>query len=110
MSVTSTHCPLTTTNSLRELTMGNINLKPRRACAEPPTNISVELEEAPGTGNPQEQRRRVAFPWMQVTDAMLEQVGFRHGKITLSLDRDYTIAGRPMTSEQIRQRGGLRID
>jgi hypothetical protein len=53
---------------------------------------------------------------------MLEQVGFlpgqrvmlsvdhRHGKITLSLDRDYTIAGRPMTSEQIRQRGGLRID
>ncbi|MGF7134104.1 hypothetical protein P3T40_005605 [Paraburkholderia sp. EB58] len=102
--------------------MGNINLKPRRACAEPPTNISVELEEAPGTGNPQEQRRRVAFPWMQVTDAMLEQVGFlpgqrvmlsvdhRHGKITLSLDRDYTIAGRPMTSEQIRQRGGLRID
>ena len=37
-------------------------------------------------------------------------VDHRAGKITLSLDRDYTIAGRPMTSEQIRERGGLSLD
>ncbi|MFM0076460.1 hypothetical protein PQQ86_35460 [Paraburkholderia sediminicola] len=37
-------------------------------------------------------------------------VDHRFGKITLSLDRDYTIAGRPMTKEQIRTHGELRMD
>lgn len=122
MSATNTHGPLTTTNSKRELTMANINLKPRRTRAEPPTNISATLERAPATDSPQQQARRVAFPWMLVTDALLERIGFRpgqqvmlsvdhrYGKITISLDHDYTIAGRPMTQKQIRQRGGLRTD
>ncbi|MFL9982732.1 hypothetical protein [Paraburkholderia sediminicola] len=102
--------------------MANINLKPRRTRAEPPTNISAALEQAPATDSPQQQARRLAFPWMLVTDALLERIGFRpgqqvllsvdhrYGKITISLDHDYTIAGRPMTQKQIRQRDGLRID
>ncbi len=101
--------------------MADANLKPRRTHAKPPTNISVALEAAPDTGNPQEQRTRVAFPWMQVTDALLERIGFlpgqrvmfsvdhRLGHITISLDRNYTIAGKPMT-QQIRQRSSLSID
>ncbi|BFG79432.1 hypothetical protein PTKU46_74650 [Paraburkholderia terrae] len=56
---------------------------------------------------------------MQVTDALLEQLGFlpghrvmlsvdhRFGHITISPDRDYTIAMH-MTPQQIRQRGRLR--
>jgi len=102
--------------------MANINLKPRRTRAEPPTNISATLERAPATDSLQQQARRVAFPWMLVTDTLLERIGFRpgqqvmlsvdhrYGKITISLDHDYTIAGRPMTQKQIRQRGGLRTD
>jgi hypothetical protein len=102
--------------------MGNINLKPRRARAEPPTNISAALVLEPATASPQQQARRLAFPWMLITDALLERIGFRPGqqimlsvdhragKITLSLDRDYTIAGRPMTQKQIRERGGLSLD
>ncbi|MGF6647348.1 hypothetical protein [Paraburkholderia sp. GAS82] len=66
--------------------MGNIHLKTRRACAEPSTNISVELAER------------------------MLSVDHRYGKITLSLDRNYTNAGRPMTREQIRERGGLSLD
>jgi toxic protein SymE len=54
-------------------------------------------------------------------NSLLEQVGFlpgqrvmlsvdhRFGKITLSLDRDYTIACRPMTQKQIRECGGLML-
>ncbi|WP_201644644.1 hypothetical protein [Paraburkholderia metrosideri] len=59
---------------------------------------------------------------MLITDALLERIGFRPGqqvmlsvdhrvgKITLSLDRNYTIAGRPMTQKQIRERGSPRLD
>lgn len=102
--------------------MATANLKPRRTQAEPPTNISATLERTPATDSPQQQARRLAFPWMLVTDALLERIGFRpgqqvmlsvdhrYGKITISLDHDYTIAGRPMTQKQIRQRSGLRID
>jgi toxic protein SymE len=121
MSATNTHRPLTTTSSLKELIMADANLKPRRARDEPPTFISAALERAPATASPQEQHRRLAFPWMQVTDALLERIGFlpgqrvmfsvdhRLGHITISLDRNYTIAGKPMT-QQIRQRSSLSID
>jgi hypothetical protein len=37
-------------------------------------------------------------------------VDHRYGKITISLDHDSTIAGRPMTQKQIKQRGGLHIN
>jgi hypothetical protein len=102
--------------------MATANLKPRRARAEPPTTISATLERVPITACPQQQNRCLAFPWMLVTDAMLERLGFlpgqrvmlnidhNYGKITLSLDRNYTIAGRPMAQKQIRERGGLSLD
>ncbi|OAJ53704.1 hypothetical protein A6V36_35705 [Paraburkholderia ginsengiterrae] len=96
--------------------MANTNLKPRRARVEECTRISVALEQAPASNDPQEQRKRVTFPWMQVTDDMLEQLGFlpgervmfsidhRHAQILITLDRDYTIGGKPMTPEQLRKR------
>lgn len=60
--------------------MANANLKPRRARGEQSASISVVLEHASETDSPQEQQRRVAFPWMQVADALLEHAGFRPGQ------------------------------
>ncbi|MGF6805644.1 hypothetical protein OKW30_000770 [Paraburkholderia sp. Clong3] len=65
---------------------------------------------------------RLAFPWMQIADALLEQVGFlpgqrvmlsvdhRFGEITISLDRNYTIAGKQMTEQEIRRRNPFITD
>lgn len=92
--------------------MANTNLKPRRARAKPDTRISVALEEAPATGSPHEQGKRPAFPWMQIIDALLEQVGFlpgqqvlfsvdhRFGHVTITPDYDYRVAGRYMTAPE----------
>ncbi|WP_434107816.1 hypothetical protein [Paraburkholderia caffeinilytica] len=88
--------------------MADANLKPRRARDEQLTRISVALE-ADGT---HESGRRTAFPWMQVTDAMLEHAGFlpghqvllsidyRLGQITIAVDYDYRVAGRYMTEPE----------
>ncbi|WP_429409538.1 hypothetical protein [Paraburkholderia sp. GAS82] len=85
-------------------------------------NVTAALERAPATACAQQQARRLAFPWMLVTDALLERIGFlpgqrvmfsvdhRLGHITISLDRNYTIAGKPMTQKQIGQRSRLRAD
>jgi hypothetical protein len=123
MSATNTHRPLTTTNSSQELTMANANHKPRRACAGQTTRISVALEETPYTDSQQEKRIGVAFPWMRVTDALLEQAGFlpgqhvmfsvdhRFGHITITPDYDYRVASRYMTeseTEAMLQRRGKR--
>ena len=92
--------------------MADANLKPRRTRSEPATHISVVLEEAPPTGSTQQQGKRPAFPWMQITDAMLERAGFlpgqqvlfsvdhRCGHITITPDYDYRIAGRYMTATE----------
>jgi hypothetical protein len=96
--------------------MADANVKPRRALTQERTNISAVLEQAPDSNDPQEHRKRVTFPWMQVTDDMLQLLGFlpgqrvffsidhRYGQIMISLDRDYTIGGRPMTAAQLRKR------
>ncbi len=99
--------------------MATANLRPRRARAEPQTRISVALEEASPTGSIEEQGKRPAFPWMQITDAMLERVGFlpgqqvlfsiddRYGHITITPDHDYMIGNRYLTgpeAEDTRQR------
>jgi hypothetical protein len=100
--------PLTTTNSPKELTMANANLKPRRARDEQVTRISVALE----ADRTHEHGRRTAFPWMRVTDAMLEHAGFlpghqvlfsidyRLGQITITADYDYRVASRYMTAPE----------
>jgi hypothetical protein len=79
------------------------------------TRISVALE----VDHTHKHDRRTAFPWMQITDAMLERAGFlpgqqvlfsvdhRCGHITITPDYDYRIAGRYMTvpeAEATRQR------
>jgi hypothetical protein len=88
--------------------MADANLKPRRTRFKPTTRIPVVLADASG-----QQQHRPAFPWMQITDAFLEQFGFLpsqrvlfsinpgHGQIIISLDRDYTNGGQPMTESQI---------
>lgn len=100
--------PLTTTNSPKELTMADANLKPRRARDEHVTRISVALE----ADRTHERGKHTAFPWMQVTDAMLEHAGFlpghqvrfiidyRLGQITITPDYDYRVAGRYMTAPE----------
>ncbi|CAD6548919.1 hypothetical protein [Paraburkholderia metrosideri] len=102
--------------------MADANLKPRRARDEHATRISVELEQAPATDCPQEQHRRLAFPWRQIADSLLERAGFRPGQrvmfsvdhrfghIIIAPDRNYTIAGRQMTPQQIRQRNSFITD
>lgn len=102
--------------------MATAHLKPRRTRNEERTNISVVLEQAPVSNDPQEKRKRVTFPWMQITDNMLELLGFRpdqhvmfsvdhrRGQINISLDRDHTIAGRRMTKQQLRLRNKARSD
>jgi toxic protein SymE len=102
--------------------MAKANLKPRHARGEQLTGVSVELKQASETESPEDQRRRVAFPWMPVVDALLEHAGFlpgqrvyfsvdyRSGQITIAPDRNYTIAGRQMTPEEIRQRGRTHTD
>jgi toxic protein SymE len=108
MCVTRNHAPLTATSSLGELIMADTNLKPRRARGEHATRISVALE----ADSTSEHGRRTAFPWMQVTNAMLEHAGFlpgnqvlfsidyRHGHITITPDYDYRVAGRYMTATE----------
>jgi hypothetical protein len=100
--------PLTTTNSLRELIMADANLKPRRARDEHVTRISVALE----ADHTHEHARRTIFPWMQITNAMLEHAGFlpgnqvlfsidyRLGHITITPDYDYRVAGRYMSTPE----------
>ncbi|WP_165189241.1 hypothetical protein [Paraburkholderia dioscoreae] len=102
--------------------MANANLKPRRTRAEECTRISVVLEQAAPSDALHDHRKRVAFPWMQITDTMLEFAGFRPGqhvflsidhrcgRITIGVDRDYTIAGKPMTKQQIMQRSKRMSD
>jgi len=111
--------PLTTTNSSQELTMANANLKPRRARDEHVTRISAALEA--DSTHPHD--KRLAFPWMQITDKLLEQAGFlpghqvmfsvdhRFGRITITPDYDYRVAGRYMTEPEVEamlQRRGKR--
>jgi hypothetical protein len=108
MSATNTHRPLTTTNSLQELIMADANLKPRRARDEHVTRISVVLE----ANRTHEHHRRTAFPWMQITNAMLEHAGFlpgqqvlfsidyRLGHITITPDYDYRVSGRYMSAPE----------
>lgn len=102
--------------------MAKANLKPRRVRGEQLTGVSVELKRASDTESSEERRRRVAFPWTPVVDALLDHAGFlpgqrvyfsvdyRSGVITIALDHNYTIAGRQMTKEEIRRRGSPEID
>ena len=95
--------------------MANANLRPRRTCDECVTRISAALEEAPATDNRQEYGKRLAFPWMQITDAMLEHAGFlpgqqvmfsvdhRVGHITITPDHDYRVAGRYMAEATLQR-------
>lgn len=88
--------------------MADANVKPRRARGEHVTRISVALE----ANRTHEHERHTAFPWMQVTDAMLERAGFlpgqqvlfsvdyRYGHITITPDYDYRIAGRYMSGQE----------
>jgi len=88
--------------------MADANLKPRRARGEQVTRISVALE---ADLNP-EHAWSTAFPWMQVTDAMLEHAGFlpgnqvllsidyRLGHITITPDYDYSVAGKYMSAPE----------
>ncbi|WP_250493208.1 hypothetical protein [Caballeronia sp. GAWG1-1] len=88
--------------------MADANLKPRRTHDEHVTRTCVALEADPT----HEHDRRTTFPWMQITDAMLEHAGFlpgnqvlfsidyRHGHITVTPDYDYRIASRYMTEPE----------
>lgn len=88
--------------------MANAHLKPRRTRDEHVTRISVVLE----ADRTHEHDKRTAFPWMQVTNAMLEHAGFlpgnqvlfsidyRHGHITITPDYDYRVAGRYMAAPE----------
>ncbi len=99
--------------------MADANLKPRRARDEHVTRISIALE----ANRTHERGGRTAFPWMQVTDAMLERAGFlpghqvlfainhRLGQITITPDYDHRVAGRYMTepeTEAMRERRSKR--
>jgi hypothetical protein len=53
--------------------MADANLKPRPAHAEPQTSFSVPLEQRRATGSSAEQRRRLAFPWMTITDGLFQK-------------------------------------
>lgn len=98
--------------------MANANLKPRPRVKEHDIRIPVVLRDSPEPSHAAaSDAKRPFFPWMQITDALLERLGFlpgqhvmfsvdhNYGQITISLDRDYTIAGKQMTQQQIRQRG-----
>ncbi|WP_168789414.1 hypothetical protein [Paraburkholderia aromaticivorans] len=37
-------------------------------------------------------------------------IGYRYGRITIGVDRDYTIGGKPMTKQQIMQRSKRTSD
>lgn len=90
----------------------NANLKPRRARDEHVTRISVALEEVPATAKLEKQGKQLAFPSMQVIDAMLEYMDFlpgqqvlfsidhRRGHITITPDYDYRVAGRYMSAPE----------
>ena len=89
--------------------MADANLKPRRARDEHVTRISVALE----ADYTHEHDKRPAFPWMQITDTLLEQAGFlpghqvmfsvdhRCGHIIITPDYDYRVAGRYMTGPEV---------
>jgi toxic protein SymE len=88
--------------------MATANHKPRRTSGEHVTRISLPLE----AGSTLDHDRHTAFPWMQVTDAMLEHAGFlpgnrvlftidyRPGRITITPDYEYRIAGRYLTEPE----------
>lgn len=77
--------------------MANANLKPRRPRAEECTRISVVLEQAAPTDALQDNRKRVAFPWMQVTDTMLEFAGSDQASAFSSVSI-IVAAGSPLAS------------
>jgi hypothetical protein len=71
--------PLTTTNSLRELTMANANLKPRSPRQR--THACVTLRDSPDYGPAQHDGPSGPFlPWMQIADVWLRQAGFTPGQ------------------------------
>ncbi|WP_321813091.1 MULTISPECIES: hypothetical protein [unclassified Paraburkholderia] len=76
--------------------MANANLKPRRKLpVQRQTMMAVQIGQTPHNGEPPtlDANQRAAFPWMQLADEFL-----------ISPDYNYTIAGRPMTDEQIARR------
>ncbi|WP_175158981.1 hypothetical protein [Paraburkholderia fynbosensis] len=76
--------------------------------ASPASAYSVKAARKRAKGH----GRRTAFPWMQITDDMLEHAGFlpenqvlfrfdyRLGHITITPDYDYRVAGRYMTEPE----------
>jgi hypothetical protein len=51
-----------------------------------PKSVDQSLELAPATASPQQQALSLAFPWMLVTDTMLEWIGFLLGhRVMLSI-------------------------
>lgn len=88
--------------------MANANLKPRRTRDEHVTRISVALE----ADRTHEHARSTTFPWMRITNAMLEHAGFlpgnqvlfsidyRLGHITITPDYDYRVAGTYMSAPE----------
>ncbi|WP_167042014.1 hypothetical protein [Burkholderia sp. Ax-1724] len=83
---------------------------------------AVKISTYDAAESSEEQRRRVAFPWMPVVDALLEHAGFlpgqrvflsvdyRSGQIMIAPNRNYTIAGRQATDEEIGRRASSEID
>jgi len=88
--------------------MAKANHKPRRAHDEHIARISLPLEAE----STLEHHRHTAFPWMQVTDAMLEHAGFLPGnqvlftidyrprRIIITPDYAYVSGGRYMTEQE----------
>jgi toxic protein SymE len=102
--------------------MAKRNLKPRPIRFNPTEQIRTKLEEKSDCKSEKEKVRHVAFPWMEVTDGMLERMGFFPGarvlfsadcvtrRIMIAADPVYTNAGKPMTEEELDQRGGFVFD
>jgi toxic protein SymE len=98
--------------------MAKRNLRPPPIRFNATERIQTKLEEKPARKSAQQKARQVAFPWMEVTDAMLERMGFLPGarvlfsvdcvtrRIMIAADPAYTNAGKPMTDEELDRRGG----
>ncbi|WJF90293.1 hypothetical protein QS306_00970 [Paraburkholderia bonniea] len=92
--------------------MADADLKPPRTRSDHVTRLSVSLEHAPAAHRTSKPGNRPVVPWMQITDALLEQAGFlpgqqvmfsvdhRYGHITITPDHDYRIAGCYMTEPE----------
>ncbi|HEX7682534.1 MAG TPA: hypothetical protein VF446_03190 [Trinickia sp.] len=84
--------------------MANANLKPRRSRAQSIQHVAA-LQDARTCDSTLAQARRIAFPWMQITDDLLAHAGFlpgqhvlfsvdyRVGRISITPDHHYMIAG-----------------